>query len=102
MDFMVSFVILGDYMKLSSMRTLPSSAAVRATFPLTLWISSSCGLCTNVFHYVIHTSHTPICGRLSKTTKKKRGSLSIVLLNLSQKKFNYINNDGIIYPNPRC
>ncbi len=55
------------------MQTLPSLTAVKATFPLTLRISLGYGLCKNVFHYVIYTSHTPIVGNCQELEKRKRG-----------------------------
>ncbi len=86
LQFLLSFqVIIWNW---ESIHTLPSSTVVRATFPLTLWISLGCGLCTNVFHFMIYTSHNPICGTLSRTKEKKKGNLNIVSFILFTNNFN--------------
>jgi hypothetical protein len=89
-DFAVSFIILGDYMKLKIDANVTLFNYMKATFPLMLWISSSCGLCTNFFHSMIYTLHTPICGRLLRIGEKKRRNLNIVSLSSFTKKINYL------------
>jgi hypothetical protein len=86
-DFVVSHIISSNYMKLRIDADVTLFNFMRANFPLTLWISSSCGLCTNVFHSVIYILHTPICGRLLRIGEKKRRNLNIMSLSSLAKKF---------------
>jgi hypothetical protein len=71
-DCVVDFVISGDYLKLRIDTDVTSLTIVKATFPLTLWISLGCGLCRNIFHSMIYTSHIPICGTLLRIGEKKK------------------------------